>query len=198
MSDQADTLRLIDQFRAGDQAAAKELFDRYVSRLIGLVHGRMSRKLGRRLDPEDIVQSTFRSFFSGVQGERFQFDEPGDLWRLLTVMALNKLRHKAEFHGAGKRGMAAEQSMGGSNEASQRPHWEVLATEPLPDAAAAVMEELALLTADLDPIQAEMVTLRMEGYQIEEIAELVERSERTVRRVLEKIRTRWTQRAETL
>ncbi len=196
MSDQTDNLNLIDRFRSGDQAAAKELFDRYVARLIGLVHGRMSRKLGRRLDPEDIVQSTFRSFFSGVQGDKFTFDEPGDLWRLLTVMALNKLRHKAEFHTAGKRGMAAEQSMhASSSDGQQRSNWELLAHEPLPDAAVAVLEELALLTADLDPVQAEMVTLRMEGYQLEEIAEMVQRSERTVRRVLEKIRNRWTERA---
>ncbi len=198
MSDQADTLRLIDRYRTGDEAAAKELFDRYVSRLIGLVHGRMNRKLGRRLDPEDIVQSTFRSFFSGVQHDRYQFDEPGDLWRLLTVMALNKLRHKVEFHGAIKRGLANEQSMSGSADDERRPDLEVLATQPLPDAAAAVIEELALLTSDLEPVQAEMITLRMQGYQLEEIAELVDRSERTVRRVLEKIRQRWAERVATL
>ncbi len=190
---------LVERYREGDREAACELFNRYVARLIGLVRPRLSPQLARRVDPDDIVQSTFRSFFSAVDRGQFSFDDAGDLWRLLTVMALNKLRRNAEFHYAGKRCVATEQQMAGDRDdprsvASE--HFDIVATQPLPDAEAAMMEEYELLVKDLDPIQLEMVRMRMEGYQLEEIAVSVQRSERTVRRVLERLRERWAERAE--
>ncbi len=55
--------QLLIRWREGDQAAADALFRRYAERLIGLVRLRLSEKLARRVDPEDIVQSVYRSFF---------------------------------------------------------------------------------------------------------------------------------------
>lgn len=85
---------LVGRCRQGDQDASYELFNRYVSRLITMVHRRMSSRLTRRVDAEDIVQSAFRSFFVGVEKNKFQIDQSGDLWRLLVVMSLNKLRRR--------------------------------------------------------------------------------------------------------
>ncbi|SMP76519.1 RNA polymerase sigma-70 factor, ECF subfamily [Neorhodopirellula lusitana] len=193
------SIQLIDQCRQGDQVASQELFDRYVSRLIAMVHRRMSSRLNRRVDAEDIVQSAFRSFFAGVDRDQFQFEQSGDLWRLLVVISLNKLRRRVAYHRAAKRGMDNEQSVMMSNDQSRQAFcFEAAATEPLPEAALMVMDEFDQLTADLDSVQIEMIKLRMHGYEMTEIAEQVDRSERTVRRVLEKVRGRWSERLEVL
>ena len=194
-----ESIRLIDQCRQGDQVASQELFDRYVSRLIAMVHRRMSSRLNRKVDAEDIVQSAFRSFFVGVDRDKFTFEQSGDLWRLLVVISLNKLRRRVAYHRAAKRGMDHEQSVAMSADQSRQAIcFEAAATEPLPDAAVSVMDEFDQLTADLEPLQIDILKLRMHGYEMTEIAERVDRSERTVRRLLEKVRGRWSERLEEL
>jgi DNA-directed RNA polymerase specialized sigma24 family protein len=48
---------LVERWTQGDQAAADELYRRYVGRLTALARGRMSARLARRLDAEDIALS---------------------------------------------------------------------------------------------------------------------------------------------
>ena len=65
---------------------------------------------------------------------------------------------------------------------------EVLAREPTPAEAVALADTLEHVLRDLEPRQRRMVEMRLQGYQLEEIAKSVRRSERTVRRVLEQIK----------
>lgn len=177
------TLHLIERYREGDEAAAEAMFTKYVSRLVALAQSRLSQRLSRRIDPEDIVQSAYRSFFHHARNGRFEFNESGDLWSLLVVITLNKLRQKVEFHTAGKRRYDQEQSMeNGGAVGTDR--------DPTPAETLAVLEEIERLTEGLDETQKRIVELRLQGYQMDEIANDVGRSERTVRRVMDKIKVR--------
>ena len=73
----------------GESHAASIVFDRYVERLIALVRQRIGPKLARRIDAEDVVQSTYRSFFAHAENEEYQVAKSGDLWRLLASIALH-------------------------------------------------------------------------------------------------------------
>lgn len=189
-----ESIRLVDLYRQGDQEAARLLFARYVGRLTSLAQSRLSGKLARRLDAEDVVQSAYRSFFVGARDGRYELRESGDLWRLLAVITLNKLRRKVEHHTAGKRNVDHERHAGASDE---RPLYDdALTREPSPVEALAVVEEAELLTRGLTEEQKRMVELRLQGYLIEEIAVQTSRSERTVRRVLEKVKQDLEQRLE--
>ena len=75
------SLTLLEKVREGDGAASEALFARYVERLTSLARSRLSSRLKRRTDPEDIVQSVYRSFFSAVRAGRFTLSRGGDLWR---------------------------------------------------------------------------------------------------------------------
>ena len=46
---------LLVRWTGGDQAAAREIFERYVDRLTRLARARLSAKLAARLDPDDVV-----------------------------------------------------------------------------------------------------------------------------------------------
>src|SRR5438132_98384 len=57
----ADTFaRLMARLRSGEDAAAREVFERFAGRLVALTRGRFNRLLARKVDPEDVVQSAFK------------------------------------------------------------------------------------------------------------------------------------------
>ena len=74
-----------------------------MARLTSLASSRLSRKLARRVDAEDVVLSAWRSFF--VATGRDQVDVPNDdnLWPLLVTMTLRKLSRQAARHTADRR-----------------------------------------------------------------------------------------------
>jgi RNA polymerase sigma-70 factor (ECF subfamily) len=189
-----DSVDLLARYRQGDDQAAELLFRRYVGRLTALAQSRLSSRLARRIDPDDVVQSAYRSFFRHARDGAYELEESGDLWKLLVVMTLNKLRGQVEHHQAGKRAMNAEQSIAAGDTSAVNVHAEALASDPSPEEALAVVEEVAELMRDLTPVHCRMLELRLQGYRIEEIAEQVNRSERGVRRLLDKIKERLHQR----
>src|SRR5436305_1291848 len=83
---------LVARWRAGDQQAAAELFRRYADRLIALARSRLSARLARRIDPEDVVQSAYRSFFGDTRAGRYDVGRAGDLWQLLVTITLHKVQ----------------------------------------------------------------------------------------------------------
>src|SRR5262245_34891463 len=85
---------LVARWQKGDQAAAAELFQRYAGRLVALARSQLSDKLAQRVDPEDVVQSVYRSFFVDSREGRYQVERGGDLWQLLVTMTLHKLANQ--------------------------------------------------------------------------------------------------------
>src|SRR5258708_13155234 len=84
------------------------MFHRFAEKLIALGASRLSEKLGRRVDPEDVVQSAYRSFFVGARDGRYALERSGDLWRLLVAITMHKLHHQVERYTAVKRAVARE------------------------------------------------------------------------------------------
>jgi RNA polymerase sigma-70 factor (ECF subfamily) len=178
---------LVARWQDGDSGAAEELFERYAARLVGLARSRLSEKLARRLDAEDVVQSAFRSFFDGLRQGQYELPHRGDLWRLLVSITLHKLYRQARRHGAEKRDMSREVSLGDHPEG-----WPVavqqLAAEPAPGEVVALAEEVERLLGRLDERHRQVAELRLAGYTQDEIAATVQRSQRTIRRWLEEIK----------
>ena len=79
--------------------------------LVAVARKQMGAKLARRVDPEDIVQSTYRSLFTRVQNGEYDLGGGEDLWKLLVTIALNKVRRKSKFHRAAKRDMNMDRSV---------------------------------------------------------------------------------------
>ena len=74
-----ESAALLARWRDGDQQAAAELVQRFTGRLLALARGQLSDKLARRVDPEDVVQSAYRSFFAGARADRYVLQRSGDL-----------------------------------------------------------------------------------------------------------------------
>ncbi|MEO1526161.1 MAG: sigma-70 family RNA polymerase sigma factor [Planctomycetota bacterium] len=180
--------RLVRRYQEGDEAAAQEIFDRYVARLLRLAGSRISPGLGRRVEAEDVVQSVYRSFFHRIGEDRLQVSEAGQLWGLLAAITVNKVRAKARFHGADKRNVTMEASAQSSASCFGLVPTEI-AREPTAEEAAALAEQYRLAVERLSPVGQKVFQLHLENEPVEEIATKIKRSERTVRRELEKIRS---------
>src|SRR5919199_1055829 len=102
-SDTLSDRRLLERFQKGDREAAGLLYARYADRLRALTRRKSSSALACRLDPDDIVQSVFRNFFHAAQEGGYDVPPGEDLWKLLLVIALNKIRARGTFHRAAKR-----------------------------------------------------------------------------------------------
>ncbi len=178
---------LVSRCRAGNEEAATILFRWHLDKLIALVRSRLSQKLNSRMDPEDILQSAYRSFFGGLVDGKFKVERSDELWSLLAAITLHKLYRQVARHTAKKRTVQRERPIH-QDDSLLGVEPELVAELPTPAQAAAVVEELEHVMDRLDTLEQTMLQLRLEGYTVEEIAAKVDRSERTVRRLLEKIK----------
>ena len=189
-----DSIALVNRVRAGDERASEELFFRYFQRLMALIGRRFPTRLSPRLDPEDVVQSAYRSFFTAAQDGRYVLKESGDLWKLLVAIAINKLHRRIAHHNAAKRAIDREVSVG-ETQGSFNIDPQKLATEPTPDEAVALREQLELVNGSLSQTtHRTMFELSLQGLPIAEISQKTMRTEHHVRRVLKSVRKSLEQR----
>jgi RNA polymerase sigma-70 factor (ECF subfamily) len=181
----SDEQRLLDLLRAGDEKAAREVFAAYANRLLQLARARLSQRLARRVDPEDIVQSVFRTFFSRAKAGHFTVEEHDDLAKILISITVRKTLRQVAFQKAAKRDFGLEQDPGDSGVADNP---ELSTLEPSPEATVAFVDQLDHLLARLRPGDRTILEMRLQGYRNEEIAREMGISDRHVRRVLKHIR----------
>jgi RNA polymerase sigma-70 factor (ECF subfamily) len=172
------------RLRSGEDAAAREVFDRFANRLIGLTRKHFNQLLARKVDPEDVVQSAFKSFFVRHRDGKVEVGDSGGLWNLLTLITLRKCADRAEFFRAGRRDAAREAT------GSDDPGLLAIDRDPRPDEAAILAETVQLLFRDLDEHERPILELSLQGYTVPEIAGQLSRAERSVRRLREQIRKR--------
>jgi DNA-directed RNA polymerase specialized sigma24 family protein len=184
---------LVERWRAGDQQAATALFQRYAEQLLALVRKRLAPSLAPRLDPEDVVQSAYRSFFTGTRNGRFVLERSGDLWHLLAAIAVHKLHHQIAHHTAGKRAVGRETALH-ADDSVYGVHPEAVARGPTPDEAVAVVDELQTVMRGLLPLHRRMVELYLQGLAAEDIAAATQRTDRMVRLVLAQVKGQLEQR----
>ncbi len=193
-----ETLVLLARWRdRGDQSAAEELFQRYVTRLTALARDRISGRLGRRLDAEDVVLSAWRSFFVRVRDGRIEVQPGHDLWHLLATITLHKMVRHLEHHTAGKRSIRREQERRPDDSLCQVPV-EAVARDPSPEEELALQEELEAALAPLSPTHRQIVELRLAGCTQPEIARQAGRTERLVRLVLTEFARTFQHRLQTI
>jgi RNA polymerase sigma-70 factor, ECF subfamily len=177
------------RLRAGDQGAASEVFRRFARRLIGLARAELDRRLQCKEDPEDIVQSVYRSFFTRHRAGQFDLRNWDSLWTLLTVITVRKCCNRSDYYLAKCRNVASEvapssrgEDLAGLSEAIDR--------EPTPLEAAILAETIERLMRGLDGDERAIIELRLQGYSVPEIGERLGRAERTVRRICEYFKVR--------
>jgi RNA polymerase sigma-70 factor (ECF subfamily) len=175
---------LLVRLQRGQDDAATQLYLRYAGRLRALAARQTAGDLRTRVDPDDIVQSVFRTFFRRASEGHYQVPEGEELWKLFLVIALNKIRTVGAWHHAAKRDArltTGSDTLQNAEEAARQGDQTPLTMLNL------VIEDL--LQA-LPESGREIVLQRIAGHEVSEIAAAVGRSKRSVERVLQEFRAR--------
>ncbi|MCI0380816.1 MAG: ECF-type sigma factor [Gemmataceae bacterium] len=179
----------LDDIHAGNAAgdASRAGFERFTRRLIGLARSHLDGRLRHKIDPEDVVQSAYKSFFLRY-GEGALAAEGWDgLWGLLTLITLRKCAERVRYFRTQSRDLAREAPP--PTHTNDVTAWhEAVGREPTPDQAAVLAETVERLLTGLDADERPIVELSLQGHSTLEISELVGRAERSVRRIRERVR----------
>jgi RNA polymerase sigma factor (sigma-70 family) len=190
--------RLIQLLRSGDPTerdlAARLIWRRYFRDLLELARNNLNKRIRRREDEEDVLQSMYKSFC--LRQQRGEFDLAGRdaLWKLLVTITLRKARNAAKKQARDKRDIAREQTIADRDE-GESAHWaleQMDAAGPSPAEAALLNEALERrLEVLADPELSQIALWRLEGYSNREIADRLDCTERSVERRMERIRSKW-------
>jgi RNA polymerase sigma factor (sigma-70 family) len=170
---------LMQQLEAGDAEAADRVHKRYCLRLIGLARRELAGRLRAKVDPDDVVQSVFRTFFRRAAERQFDLDGDGALWALLAEITLRKCgrwnRHFAARKRAGELAAAPVADLESDDEPADP-------REPAPADAVLLLDLLDRLLRGLGEQERLVCEMRLQGYEIDEIARRVGCSKATVYR----------------
>lgn len=184
-----EPIALVERWRDGDEEAATTLYQLYVDRLMQIVSNHLLSSYQKQVEPEDVLQSAFGTVFRRLRNGRFEFDSDADVWKLLVTVVLNKLRNRVRYLNAERRDirreMKGEADFDGALAAQ-------LAIPPGVEEAT----EFAYLMRDLFELpslsedEKKLLQLRMEGFGQQEIADQLGVTDRTIRRMTDRIRDR--------
>src|SRR5258708_18737783 len=100
MSSQDSFLSVRAHLERGDEAGAQQVFHRFANQLIAQAARRLSGRLKQKVDPEDVVQSVFKTFFRRQSEGQFALENWESLWGLLLQITLRKCSRCAAWFGA--------------------------------------------------------------------------------------------------
>ena len=170
----------IAALRHGDEASAKELWNLYFQRLMNFARSRMGAISTTVYDEEDAAISTFRVLCENLKSGKYPDIADGDeFWRLMLTVAVRKISRRMEYESAAKRSGSTNLDRIDESLAIAR------------DASSMAIEYQELLSKLNDPNLERVAILKLDGYTNEEIATTINRTRRTVQRMLDLIRDLW-------
>jgi DNA-directed RNA polymerase specialized sigma24 family protein len=186
---------LMARLRSGDDGAANKVFERFAGKLIALAYHKLDARIRQKLDPEDIVQSVFRSFF----GHQKAGDLPGpgswgNLWSLLVMKTAGKCRAQTRHFHAQRRDVRKEVPLTASNESAIG--LEICDREPTPEEAAVLAEMIEELLKEFEGRPGDVLLLLLADYPAAEIRDRIGCTERTVYRTYKNVKEWLDGRAE--
>jgi RNA polymerase sigma-70 factor (ECF subfamily) len=194
-SDDGSFDELMARLKAGDQDAASRLFHEYAHRLIGVARKHLDGVIRRKVDPEDVLQSVFRTFFLRQADGRVVLHDRQSLWGMLVVITLRKCNERIKYFHAARRNIEREAYRRPSDSDSSS-SWQHPATDPTPSEGAMLAEAVERLVAALSERERDIVELHLQGLEAPEISNQLGCSERTVHRILKRIRDKLERESE--
>ncbi len=179
----------IEGLRSFDETVTFEFCERYGTALERLAGRHLVTGLRQRLDPEDVVQSVYRTFFRRASDGQFQLSDRSDLWRLLCVITLTKVRAQARRQLRQKRNINKEVRLDPSSGGKEGPG-DPAGAGPSPDESAEFADQFDQVMASFTDEERRIVEFKLQERTNDEVAALVGCSERTVRRILKSMQER--------
>jgi RNA polymerase sigma-70 factor (ECF subfamily) len=177
-----DLSTLLARVRTGDESALIAVLQQYETRIRLAAHTLIGPALRTQMDTIDLVQSVHRALLPGLRDGKYDIAEPEQLVALALTVIRNKLvskwRHLRPEH---------EQRAGAVDAAHSSSSRQSLDD---PSAIAQVNDSIRHLLKGLDASDRKVFELRIQGYSIVEIADLLDCDAHVLRARLSKLRNR--------
>ncbi|MFM9961965.1 MAG: ECF-type sigma factor [Planctomycetaceae bacterium] len=142
-----------------------------------------------KLDEEDVVQSVLRSFFTRQAKGTIAPRDRDHLWALLAMITARKCARQRRHFEAGRRDVRLEIPLAKPGDSDLLSSWaSILAHEPSAEEAAILEEEVEQLLNHFGQSHRVIAQQLLEGSDVAEIKSRLSCSERTIYRVLQRLR----------
>lgn len=164
----------LNKLKKGDRGAAEAIWNRYYPRVLQIASSNLDRRRDRAIEGEDIAQSTFRNVFLAFSnGNLSELGNRDDLWRLLFVSTLNRLRRHHRDSITNKRNPGSKMLDSDLNES-------LVSRLESPSAKAELADLIEHLMTNLDRIDGSgelrnIALLQLEERSANEIAKILRR-----------------------
>jgi RNA polymerase sigma-70 factor (ECF subfamily) len=180
---------LLARLRGGDVAAAKEIVAEYETYLRLVVRRSLPRRLRAKFDSSDVVQSVWARALPALREGAWAIADRAQLRTLLVTVALRRLVSRYRHHRA-----AVEREQPGGADLEGLPE----TCMPRPSEVARANELWERMLALCPPEHHDLLRLRRQGLNLEEIASRTGMHEGSVRRVLRRLARQFVLRQEPL
>jgi RNA polymerase sigma-70 factor (ECF subfamily) len=180
---------LMERVRAGDEEAAREVYERYSEPVRRVVRRWLEHRLRRQYDSADFVQSVWASFFQ-IPAEGYLFPNPRSLVAFLSRLAYNKVIDTMRSKDTTARRAVREQSLDAPATAADSVSLgqALPASTHTPSQYVAADERWQRLLRDLAPKERRVLELLREGHSQVEIADNLDMDRKAIQRLLDRLR----------
>ncbi len=185
------------QLEAGDEDAARLLWERYYHELVELARARFGATPRRVADEEDVALSVLRCLYEGAaRGQFAELVNRGELWQLLAAITGRKVIDQQRRLNQQKRGggwVRGDSVVHGNDDDRSSVGFDQFGGEAAtPEMLAIAAEEFQRLMALLDDDRLRQIAqCKLEGYTNEEIGQRLGLACRSIERKLQRIRQVW-------
>jgi len=185
------------QLEAGDEDAARLLWQRYYRELVELARARFGTTPRRVADEEDVALSVLRCLYEGAaRGQFAELVNRGELWQLLAAITGRKVidqqRRLTQQKRGGGRVRGDSVVHGNDDDRSSVGFDQFGGDAPTPEVLAIAAEEFQRLMLLLDDDRLRQIAqCKLEGYTNEEIGQRLGLACRSIERKLQRIRQIW-------
>jgi RNA polymerase sigma-70 factor (ECF subfamily) len=181
---------IIEGLRQGNPEVVALFYRRYGEQLQAIAERRIGGQLRRRIDASDVVQSAMRTFFRRAHEGRVELGDSEKLWNLLCAITLTKVREQARFHRRNRRDVQRETPASAVDDSGSLPMERVPHHEPTPDVVAEFRDQLQFLMDAMDDEERQVLACKLQNCTNDEAASQIGISERSVRRILSRLKHR--------
>jgi len=181
--------QLAERLCARDPAAKSLIVGRFTIQLVSLARRQLADRIRQKTSPEDAVQSAFKSFFKRLRRGQFDLESWDGLWSLLALITVRKCTARRAHFLSARCDVRRETPLSTTFVDGDTPCVPV-SRDPRPEEVLELTELVAQLLHGSSEGEQQIVQLRLHGYSIGEICQMLGRADRTVRRVLARVRHR--------
>lgn len=188
----------VDGLRNGEPEACHRFWSDFGNAMKQLADRRISPALQRRVDSEDVVQSVCRTFFRRAHQGQFLVEDENSLWRLLCAITVAKTRMHVRHHKRKRRDVSAEQHIDHAVADGEARVPELAGSGTTPEEQVEFADQFHHLMDQLDQEERQVLDLRLQQLPNSDIADQLGCSERTVRRIVNRLKEKMETEMNTL